>query len=147
MTLFTEEIGFIGGDEIDGALAFLGTIRITDEAMVLRQSAQPEFVESMAQAALQQGLFRQGQVQSDVLLEQLLEQQHLLVAYLCLRHRTGNSGCRSGWACSAVAHAFPAFQVAGTDHVPTPFPLLPTIPARRPAHAPHARCRRPPARS
>ena len=91
---FAEKIGFISRDQIDGALPVGLLCRPADERVIFLQIAEPELIDMGRQAAAQQSFLRQGQMQSGLLSEEMLEQEHLLIADVqCCGFDTQTQSC------------------------------------------------------
>lgn len=78
--LFAEEVGFVGGQQVDHGLQFVGIGVAGDEAVVLGETGKPVVLQPLPQAAHQQHLLAVRQADPSDLVDQLLELRKLGVA-------------------------------------------------------------------
>ena len=78
--LLAEEVGFIGGQQIDHGLQLVGFGAAGDQAMVLGEARQAMVLQAPSEASDQQDLFRVRQADPGNLVDQLLELRKLRIA-------------------------------------------------------------------
>lgn len=82
----TEEIGLVGGQQIDHRLLLVGVAAAAQQSVVVTETVDSQFPEAALQAADQERLLAVCQVNAGDLVDQSLEESEFLVGDQCLVH-------------------------------------------------------------